>query len=228
MSFGEIGNLVDKNILGFVHQRQAEFNKLLQNGKTVFNFSPFMEVVLEADVFSEACFCILTANFRADKSILMQKNLGIQGCKQADYDHILEVLQKHGHRFARQRAERILALRQVWQDVQQIINQLSPAMPYTQVVQARKELKSLVNGYGLKEASHFMRNIGVRNIAIIDRHILRFLVDAGLVPKPKAGITNSVYLQAEQAILDLAKHYDLPPSALDLAIFYKQTGMVLK
>ena len=38
-----------------------------------------------------------------------------------------------------------------------------------------------VKGLGLKEASHFLRNIGYKNLAILDRHILKNLLKLKII-----------------------------------------------
>jgi N-glycosylase/DNA lyase len=44
----------------------------------------------------------------------------------------------------------------------------------------RRQIKNDFVGIGMKEASHFLRNIGYKHLAIIDRHILRNLVYCGV------------------------------------------------
>ena len=58
-----------------------------------------------------------------------------------------------------------------WNNVLSQINKKEDA------VKLRNWLAENVKGYGLKEASHFIRNIGKseNKIAILDRHILRNL-----------------------------------------------------
>src|SRR5438876_3636299 len=42
-----------------------------------------------------------------------------------------------------------------------------------------------VKGLGYKEASHFLRNIGLPGYAILDKHILKCLSDVGVIASPK-------------------------------------------
>ena len=38
-----------------------------------------------------------------------------------------------------------------------------------------------VKGLGYKEASHFLRNIGVKGHAILDKHVMRCLAEIGVI-----------------------------------------------
>ena len=61
-----------------------------------------------------------------------------------------------------------------------------------------------IKGVGMKESSHFLRNIGFRGVAIIDFHIVDLLVAEGLIEKPKT-ITPKIYLEIEDVLKNLAK-----------------------
>ncbi|MGB9873942.1 MAG: N-glycosylase, partial [Hydrogenobacter sp.] len=46
----------------YVKQRIGEFKRLRSEGITHYDFRPFLNLELDADIFSELCFCLLTAN----------------------------------------------------------------------------------------------------------------------------------------------------------------------
>jgi len=66
-----------------------------------------------------------------------------------------------------------------------------------------------------KEASHFLRNIGSTNLAIIDFHIINLLINYGLIEKPKT-ITCKKYLEIEGLLREIADKLDLNLAELDL------------
>ena len=205
----------------YVKQRIAEFENLKLKNLTEFNFKPFLDISpYKADIFSEACFCILTANSSAVLGIKIQKEVGIEGFKKLPLEELFEIIKSMGHRFARQRAERIVRLREQ-EDL------LLEVAKYENGKEAREVLVKNIHGYGYKEASHFLRNIGFKDVAIIDRHISRFLFENGLV-KPRKTITKKVYLESEEALEKIAKEMGLNLAELDLYIFYIKTGKVLK
>jgi len=93
---------------------------------------------------------------------------------------------------------------------------------------AREWLVKNIKGLGYKEASHFLRNVGYHNVAILDRHILRVLNDHVLIDEIPKNLTAKKYKEIEKIILDLAKEIKVLPSELDLYLWYSKTGEVLK
>ena len=213
--------LRDTKLTRIVGSRVNFFRKLKRFGKALYDPRPFTSLEpYWVDIFSEACFCILTANFRADKSLLIQKELGVSGCLHYSYKKLLRILKKYGHRFAAQRATRILKLRENRDLLYEVVQM-------TDYLKAREVLIKNIDGYGLKEASHFLRNIGFLEVAIIDRHIFKYLKNNGLISNQKT-ITSRVYKEAEQVLQKISQSIGITSGELDLYLFYKQTGKVLK
>ena len=205
----------------YVDARISQFKNLKEIGITEFDFKPFLDIQpYKADIFSEASFCILTANSSATLGIKIQKEVGIDGFRNLPLDDLFQIIKGMGHRFARQRAERIVLLREKEKLLEELKN-------YDNGKEAREILVKNIKGYGYKEASHFLRNIGFDDVAIIDRHISRFLFEKGLV-KPRKTITKKVYLECEEALENICKELKLTQGELDLYIFYIKTGKVLK
>ena len=84
-----------------------------------------------------------------------------------------------------------------------------------------------IKGLGYKEASHFLRNIGHENFAIIDFHIIDLLVRYNLVLRPKY-LTLAKYFEIENLLRKIAKKSDLTLAELDLYLWYMETGKILK
>jgi len=84
-----------------------------------------------------------------------------------------------------------------------------------------------VKGLGYKEASHFLRNVGFDDYAIIDFHIVDLLVDYKLIEKPKT-ITKRKYMAIESLLKKLARKTNLTLAELDLYLWYMETGKILK
>ena len=91
----------------------------------------------------------------------------------------------------------------------------------------REWLVKIVKGIGYKEASHFLRNIGYTNFAIVDFHILNLLERYNLIKKPKS-LTKKEYLRIENLLRKIAKKLDLNLAELDLYLWYLETGKILK
>ena len=97
-------------------------------------------------------------------------------------------------------------------------------------VEARNWLNENVYGLGMKEASHFLRNVGKKDVAIIDFHIVDLLNSEGLLDfdRKSKSLTPSRYLEIEKVLLDLGKRLGLNLAELDLYLWYLETGKVLK
>ena len=93
----------------------------------------------------------------------------------------------------------------------------------------RDALSRQVSGYGLKEASHFLRNVGYSlDLAIVDRHILKNLADMGIIKVIPKVISRKVYMNVEEKFAGLADALGLSVAQLDLLLWAKQTGYVFK
>ena len=92
---------------------------------------------------------------------------------------------------------------------------------------AREWLVKNVKGIGYKEASHFLRNVGYKNLAILDRHILNLMDEEGLIEKPKS-LTRKNYLEIEKKFIALSKRLKMSAAELDLHMWHMKTGEVLK
>ncbi len=95
--------------------------------------------------------------------------------------------------------------------------------------QIRINLVKDVKGLGLKEASHFLRNIGIGlELAILDRHILKNLHRFGVIKGVPNSLTKSIYLEIEDKMMAFSEKTGIPMADLDLLFWYKQAGEVFK
>ena len=85
-----------------------------------------------------------------------------------------------------------------------------------------------IKGLGYKEASHFLRNIGLKGYAILDKHILRSLAELKLIADPKPPNTRSKYLTVEEKFKELAEIAEIDFDELDLVLWSLKTGEILK
>lgn len=85
-----------------------------------------------------------------------------------------------------------------------------------------------VKGIGYKEASHYLRNIGYRGYAILDKHILRTLHKLGVLPSPDPPTTKKKYLASEEMMRKFAEELTIDFDELDLLLWSNVTGEILK
>jgi N-glycosylase/DNA lyase len=173
-------------------------------------------------LFNELCFCLLTANYTAEGGIRIQKAIG-NGFISLSEKQLAEKLKQLGYRFPNTRAKYIVEARKhtsmlVW-----------AAKECENEFESRDWLVDNVKGLGYKEASHFLRNIGKDDVAIIDFHIIDLLVSNCLIKKPKSKTLNAKrYLEIEEKLKQLAAAVNLSLGELDLYLWYIETGKVMK
>jgi N-glycosylase/DNA lyase len=85
-----------------------------------------------------------------------------------------------------------------------------------------------VKGLGYKEASHFLRNIGLSGYAILDKHILRSLAEVGVIESPEPPTTRARYLATEERLKGFARTTRIDFDELDLVLWSMKTGEILK
>ncbi len=171
------------------------------------------------EIFSELCFCILTANYTAEGGIRIQQSLAKHFMDKPQQE-MAECLRSLGHRFPNKRAEFICGARQLCDVIVQALKMDD--------LQAREWLVGNVKGLGYKEASHFLRNIGRKDVAIIDRHILRFLKDKEIIASAPKTLSRRSYLSFERLLSAVSNSMGISLAELDLYLWYMMTGKILK
>ena len=200
-----IEKLKDSNISNTINNRINEFKNLNKDSNE--------------DLFKEMCFCILTANFSAERSIKIHDE--INDCFLTNSEKELAIkLKKMGHRFPNTRAKYI-------SESIKCKNELSKVIKYHDFNKIRDWIVKNVKGLGYKESSHFLRNIGFDDFAIIDFHIIDLLVDYKIISKPKI-LTKKKYFEIENILREIADMTNLSLAELDLYLWYMETGKILK
>jgi|TARA_Y100000034_G_scaffold62645_1_gene75921 N-glycosylase/DNA lyase len=200
-----VENLKKSSIKEIANKRMNEFEKL---GKKDSN-----------EIFKELCFCLLTANFSAKGGIRIQNEIN-DNFLFLSKSKLAKKLSKLGHRFPNARAKYIIEARKFKDDIKEILNSFKDE-------EKREWLVKNINGLGLKESSHFLRNIGYKDVAIIDFHIIDLLVKNKIIEKPKT-ITPKKYLEIEKILKKIAEKTNTNLGELDLYLWYEETGKVLK
>ena len=86
-----------------------------------------------------------------------------------------------------------------------------------------------IKGFGMKEASHFLRNIGLGdNLAILDVHILDNLKTLGVIDEIPKNMSDKNYLKIESKLRDFSRLVGIPMDELDLVFWSEETGIIFK
>jgi N-glycosylase/DNA lyase len=190
-----------------VESRIKEFAAVHSNGNDVW--------------FSELCFCILTANSSARLGMKIQETLGAGGFLELTREEIAQRLRELGHRYSERRADFIVMARD-FRGIKDIVTCIDDEK------KAREWLADNIMGLGYKEASHFLRNVGYNNVAILDRHVLRIMKDYDIIEEVPKALAKRMYLEYEKRLTSLAIQVGMTLSRLDLYLWYMKTGAVLK
>ncbi len=186
-----------------------------------------MKDASDEKIFSELAFCLCTPQSKArecDKAIKMleKTNLLFSGNDRQIKSFLSNV------RFSENKSRYIVEAREFFSKDKkiEIKNFLSK---FKNSFEAREWLVENVKGLGYKEASHFLRNIGLgRDLAILDRHILRSLHEMKVIDELPKTLTPRKYLEIESKMREFATKIGIDFAELDLLLFCKQTGDIFK
>jgi N-glycosylase/DNA lyase len=170
-------------------------------------------------IFKEMCFCLLTANYTAERAITIQARIG-DGFITLPRAGLARKLKSLGYRFPNARAAYIVEARKHRKGLKGVLRSLSGP-------DLRLWFACNVKGLGYKEASHFLRNIGYADYAILDFHIIDVLSGSGLIARPKT-LSAKRYVEIEDVLKGLGKRLGLDMAELDLYLWYMETGKILK
>ncbi|MHA1299981.1 MAG: N-glycosylase/DNA lyase [Candidatus Helarchaeota archaeon] len=172
-------------------------------------------------IFKELCFCIMTANCSAEMCIRVQNEIN-DGFLTIPENKLAKRLKEVGYRFYNKRASYISASRKYKDDLMDIIKANKDE------VELRDWLVKNIKGLGYKEASHFLRNIGFKNLAIIDFHIIDLLIKHKIIDEKPKSLSRKKYIEIENILTKIAKELNLTLGELDLYLWYIETGKILK
>jgi N-glycosylase/DNA lyase len=129
----------------------------------------------------------------------------------------------HYIRFHKTKAQHLLRIKQTMQHIADAVANGASSF------ERREWLVKNVKGFGYKEATHFLRNIGKNDgLAILDRHILRNLKRYGVIRSLPTSLTRKRYLAIERRFKNFADELGIPVDELDLLFWSMETGEIRK
>jgi len=170
--------------------------------------------------FVELCFCLLTANTSAEMGLKMQKSLSYHDFAELPQFELAKKMNALRCRFFNRRSEFICLAREHK-------NIKGKVKSFSGEHEAREWLSQNVKGIGMKEASHFLRNVGHENCAILDKHVLNLLAEHKIIERPKS-LSAKKYVEIENKLNELCELTGTTQGELDFYLWYQKTGKVLK
>jgi len=166
----------------------------------------------------ELFFCILTPQSNAEKC--WQAVLELEKCRKNE-ENINQCLRTKT-RFYKNKTRYLLEANNNWSKIKKKLKEENP-------IELRKWIADNVKGIGLKEASHFLRNIGKskNQLAILDRHILRQLEKLKVIDE-NITLNRKNYLGLENKMKTFSKKVNIPLDHLDLLFWKIESGRIFK
>ena len=181
------------------------------------------EKVQHPELFYEICFCLTTPQSNAKKCHEAVCHLTKKGFlnKNLNLNQIKKVLQPRT-RFYQNKSNYLLLMKDDYKEIQDLFNSKLTS------IELRDKLVQNIKGMGMKESSHFLRNIGFKNLAILDRHILKNLVKHKVLKEIPKSLSKKTYLEIESKFQNFSKKVNIPMDELDLLFWATETGEVFK
>ena len=199
-----------------IRKRLGEFDEVWRKGS-------------DARFWEELAYCIFTAGASARMgldSVDAVRPLLLDGDAQAMTAALKEA---RAHRFPVARPQYIVVTRDYFRTqfgmaLRKRLREFSDPFERRDWLAQEKQVK----GLGYKESSHFLRNVGVKGHAILDKHVMRCLAEVGVVDSAKPPQTRRKYLEVEQELIRFAKDIRVDFDELDLVLWSMKTGEILK
>lgn len=174
--------------------------------------------------FYELAYCCMTPQSSAVNATKAQHALTVHNFQNEDIDPEPLLYQKDYYiRFHKTKAKLLLEMKSNYSVIHSIIINGMGAF------EKREWLVKNVKGLGLKEATHFLRNIGMNDgMAILDRHILKNLKKYNVIRSLPKTLTKKKYLSIERRFQKFANEIGIPIDELDLAFWSNEAGEILK
>lgn len=182
------------------------------------------------EIFSELCFCILTPQTKARVAdAAIKKLVGTDALYSAGASEIEKALLWAGVRFHRNKSRYIVLAREMFcKNGYCAVLEILPKNESRQR-EMRDFVAENVLGIGKKEAGHFLRNVGHgSNLAILDRHILKNLENAGVIGAIPRSLTHKKYEEIEKKMERFCGKNKIPMHHLDLLFWSQETGEIFK
>ena len=172
------------------------------------------------EMLFELTFCICTPQSKAPMCRQAVKQLRENGLLWAGTPLQVKKYLK-GVRFNVRKSKFIVEARGTNQEIFDKVQELSH-----KPLELREWLSHNVPGFGHKEASHFLRNIGLgKRLAILDVHVIRAMIDGGHIrSKAAQSMTAKRYLAFEQVFQSWANRLKMTPTELDSTIWLMRSG----
>ncbi|SJZ47761.1 N-glycosylase/DNA lyase [Cetobacterium ceti] len=198
-----------------IRRRLKEFKEIWEKGNNI-------------DIHVELSFCILTPQSKAlnawkaittlrDNKILFTGN-------PEEISKYLNIV-----RFKNNKGKYLVELREQMKNEKGEIITKDFFSKFKSIYEMREWIVKNIKGMSYKEASHFLRNVGFgKEIAILDRHILKNLVRLGVIDEIPKSLNEKRYKDIEERLKKYCKEVKIHMDEMDLLLWYLEAGEIFK
>lgn len=165
-------------------------------------------------IFYDLCFCLCSPQTTFKSNRIVNARLIDRDFyhKSIPFEELTEVCTEV--RFKKNKARALYEAREIFTDIR--TKMFDPTLSSQD---KREWLVKNIRGFGMKTSSHFLRNLGHMDLAIIDTHILKYLNE-----KPPS--SKKEYLRIEELFRRDSREKNLSPAELDTIIWkiYSKTS----
>jgi N-glycosylase/DNA lyase len=202
------------DIKGLLLKREEHFDFVWKNAS-------------DEELFAELSFCLFTPQSKAISCWAAVNDLACKGMLfNSTAIQIAKVITKV--RFRNNKSKFLIEARKLFTidgkiQIRQKLNS------FEDMQELRRWIIKNIKGIGYKEASHFLRNIGLcKNLAILDRHILKNLVLFGAIKEIPKTLSPTIYESIEKQMQTFSKKIAISMSHLDMVLWCKESGGIFK
>ena len=205
------------NFTNILSEKYYELSPLIK--KRIEDFS----YISQNDWFYEIIFCLCTPQSKAANALIVQNKLYSLKFYDNPFNPASILANKANYiRFHNQKGKNIIEAQKQFPNIRDMLESGNDS------ISKRYWLSKNIRGIGLKESSHFLRNIGYRNLAILDRHILKHLNSCGVIEKTIKISNEKQYFEIEKKFRLFSELINIPMDELDLLFWSMETGEILK
>tara|TARA_Y100000310_G_scaffold246052_1_gene251157 strand:+ start:532 stop:1260 length:729 start_codon:yes stop_codon:yes gene_type:complete len=217
-----------------ISKRLKEFDRFYNESYSWFYENNKMELKSvdkndDERIFEELCFCIFTANTSAEmglKAVDAVRDLLMDGT-QEEMTNKLEGI----YRFNILRPQYIIHTRDYLKKELdfKLKEKIESLRNNTEELRNFFAFNPGIKGLSYKEASHFLRNIGLHGYGILDKHIIHSLIEFSVIDKYiKLPLTPKTYPEIEKKMKLFSNEIEIPMDELDLLLWSRRNGRILK
>lgn len=178
----------------------------------------------DEQIFRELCFCILSSGVGprvAEKSVTALSDMILTG-SESEMIHLLNGTHKYP-----EKASYLYTTREYLKE--NFSFKLITKLKSIDAFNERRDFianNKYIKGIGYVQASHFLRNIGFRGYAILDKNILNTLFELGVTEDLKPPTSKKRYLEKEDRMREFSEILQISIDKLDLLLWYRKNKKI--